>query len=98
MSQDETWSHMKVKHTRHIAVGSTAIRQAPWPVVYGEAQWWCPIGAACAGPAAYSSADATAWTWHSRSAAAIVQTSRMARIVKVFRRITGNTTHLFESV
>jgi hypothetical protein len=91
MNQDETWRHMKVKHTRNIAVGSTAIRQATCPIVYGEVLWWCPIGAAC------SSADDPAWTWHSRSAAAIVQTSRMARIVKVFRRITDNTTHLFES-
>ena len=92
MNQNETWSHSEANHTRNIAVGSTAIRQATCPAVYGEALWWCPIGAA------YSSADATAWTWHSRSAAAIVQTSSMARMVKVFRRLTGNTTHLFESV
>jgi len=91
MNQNETWSHTKVKHTRNIAVGSTAIRQATCPIVYGEARWWCPIGAACA------SSDDAAWTWHSSIAAAIVQISRRASMTKVFRRITVNTTYLFES-
>jgi len=37
MHQNETWSHTEVNHTRNIAAGSTAIRQATCPIVYGEA-------------------------------------------------------------
>jgi hypothetical protein len=36
-NQHERGNHIQANHTRNMAVGSTAIRQAIWPVVYGEA-------------------------------------------------------------
>jgi hypothetical protein len=33
MRQSETWSQTMANHTRNIAVGSTAIRQAVCPVI-----------------------------------------------------------------
>jgi hypothetical protein len=34
--QNETWSHAMANHTKNIAVGSTAIRQAMCPVILIE--------------------------------------------------------------
>src|SRR5262249_51212080 len=87
-------NHMQANHTRNIAVGSTAIRQAVCPIMYGEELWWCPVGVACWCAVACSSLDNAVWTWHSRMAAASVQTSRMVRSVQVLCRITMNTTYL----